>query len=91
MASLEEAWRRKLAAGPTPVNPRQFLRLSMRYLRPHVRREAEVLVYMLLGLALTVVFPFAFRRLLDSAIPVAGSRRLLASSSCSVAPLPSRW
>ena len=47
----------------------QFLRLVTRYLRPHVRREAEMFVYMLFGLAFTIVFPFAFRRLLDTAIP----------------------
>lgn len=69
LASLEDAWRRKVAAGPTAVKPRQFLRLSLRYLQPHVRREAEMFVYMLLGLGFTVVFPFAFRRLLDTAIP----------------------
>ena len=47
----------------------QFLRLATRYLRPHVRREMEMFVYMLFGLAFTVVFPFAFKQLLDKAIP----------------------
>jgi ABC-type multidrug transport system fused ATPase/permease subunit len=69
LAALEEAWRRKLASGPPDVKAGAFLRLAVRYLRPHVRKEAEMFVYALLGLAFTVVFPFAFRRLLDSAIP----------------------
>ena len=47
----------------------QFARLALRYLRPHARREAETFVYMLLGLGFTMVFPFAFRKLLDDAIP----------------------
>ena len=69
MAGLEEAWSWKLAAGPPDVRPGQFLRLALRYLRPHRRREAEMFVYMLAGLAFTMVFPFAVRRLFDSAIP----------------------
>ena len=69
MAALEEAWRQKLIAGPPDVKAGQFLRLTMRYLRPHARREAEMFVYMLLGLAFTTVFPFVFKRLLDKAIP----------------------
>ncbi|TMM19437.1 MAG: ATP-binding cassette domain-containing protein [Actinobacteria bacterium] len=69
LAALEEAWRRKLAAGPPDVKTGAFLRLAVRYLRPHVRKEGEMFVYALLGLAFTVVFPFAFRRLLDGAIP----------------------
>jgi ABC-type multidrug transport system fused ATPase/permease subunit len=69
LAALEEAWRRKLASGPPDVKTGAFLRLAVRYLRPHARKEAEMFVYALLGLAFTVVFPFAFRRLLDGAIP----------------------
>jgi ABC-type multidrug transport system fused ATPase/permease subunit len=68
-AALEEAWRNKLAEGTPDVRMGQFFRLITRYLRPHIRREIEMFVYMLLGLAFTVVFPFAFRRLLDDAIP----------------------
>lgn len=69
VAGLEEAWLWKLASGPPDVRARQFLRLAIRYLRPHRRREAEMFVYMLAGLAFTMVFPFAVRRLFDSAIP----------------------
>ena len=47
----------------------QFMRLVTRYLRPYARREAEMFVYMLFGLGFTMVFPLAFRRLLDKAIP----------------------
>jgi ABC-type multidrug transport system fused ATPase/permease subunit len=67
--ALEEAWRQKLAAGGSAMKTGQFLRLAVRYMRPHARREAEMAVYMLLGLAFTIVFPFVFRRLLDHAIP----------------------
>jgi ABC-type multidrug transport system fused ATPase/permease subunit len=69
IAALEERWRRKLHAGPPDIKTGQFLRLATRYLRPHVRREAEMFVYMLLGLGFTVIFPFVFRNLLDVAIP----------------------
>ena len=69
MAALEEAWRRRLTAGPADVRAGRFLRLAGRYLRPHLRREAEMVLYMLLGLVFTMAFPFVFRRLLDSAIP----------------------
>ncbi|HXW32653.1 MAG TPA: ABC transporter ATP-binding protein, partial [Acidimicrobiales bacterium] len=69
MAALEERWRRKLAAGPPDVKTGQFLRLASGYLRPHLRREVEMFLYMLLGLVFTVVFPFVFRDLLDHAIP----------------------
>ncbi len=69
MAALEEGWRQKLAAGEPDMKTGQFLRLAMRYLKPHRRREIEMLIYMLLGLAFTVVYPFAFKKLLDKAIP----------------------
>ncbi|HLN17479.1 MAG TPA: ABC transporter transmembrane domain-containing protein [Acidimicrobiales bacterium] len=68
-AALEEAWRQKLHAGPPDVKAGQFIRLCIRYLRPHKRREAEMFVYMLFGLAFTVVFPFALKDLLNTAIP----------------------
>ncbi len=69
MAGLEESWRQKLAAGEPDMKTGQFLRLTLRYLRPHRRREIEMFVYMLLGLAFTVVFPFVFKNLFDTAIP----------------------
>jgi ATP-binding cassette subfamily B protein len=68
LARLETAWRQDLAAGGR-VRPRQFLRLSLAYLRPHRRKQAEVFVLMLLGLSFTVYFPFASRTLFDQAIP----------------------
>jgi ABC-type multidrug transport system fused ATPase/permease subunit len=76
MAALEERWRRKLDAGPPDVKTGQFLRLAARYLRPHARREAEMFVYMLLGLGFTVIFPFVFRNLLDVAIPSGSFSRI---------------
>ena len=69
VAALEESWRQKLRAGPADVKAANFIRLNLRYLRPHVRREIETFVYMLLGLAFTMIFPFALRRLFDKAIP----------------------
>lgn len=68
-AKLEESWRRRLATGAPQVGLREFLHLSLGYLRPHRRKQAELAVYMLLGLVFTVAFPFAFRELLDTAIP----------------------
>ena len=69
MVELELAWRRTLAEGEKRVPTGQFLRMAVHYLRPHVRRQAEIFVYMLLGLAFTMIFPFVSRRLFDSAIP----------------------
>jgi len=69
MAALEESWLQKLRMGAPGIKVSEFVRLNLRYLRPHKRREIEIFVYMLLGLAFTMVFPFAIRRLFDSAIP----------------------
>jgi ABC-type multidrug transport system fused ATPase/permease subunit len=69
MQLLEQKWRTKLETGAAPIKTSRFLRLAARYLRPHVRREIEMAVYMLFGLVFTVVFPFALRRLIDQAIP----------------------
>jgi ABC-type multidrug transport system fused ATPase/permease subunit/pSer/pThr/pTyr-binding forkhead associated (FHA) protein len=69
MAALEELWRQKLRAGPPDVKTGQFLRLATRYVRPHLRREIEMFVYVLLGLVFTVVFPFVLKDLLNTAIP----------------------
>ncbi len=69
MAALEESWRQKLHAGAPDVKLGKFIRLNLSYLRPHVARELEMFVYMLLGLAFTTIFPFALRRLFDHAIP----------------------
>ena len=69
LAGLEEAWRQSLAGRAPMMRTRQFLGLALRYIRPHLRREAEMAVYMVLGLAFTMVFPFVFRNLIDRAIP----------------------
>jgi len=69
LVALEEQWRMELLSGQAGIKPTQFLKLSMRYLRPHLRRQVELGVYMLLGLAFTMSFPFISRQLFDSAIP----------------------
>ncbi len=69
LAALEEQWRHKLLAGAPDVKPGEFVRLAVTYLRPHARREVEMFVYMLFSLAFTIAFPFALKRLFDSAIP----------------------
>ena len=69
LAVIEERWRRGVSEGAPPMKTGQFLQLAKRFLRPHYKRQAEIFVWMLLGLAFTVVFPFAFKRLLDTAIP----------------------
>ncbi len=68
-AALEQAWRKTVAAGEPEVEAAEFLRLSLRYLRPYWRREVEIFAYMLLSLAFTAAFPFVSRRLFDDAIP----------------------
>ena len=78
LSALEESWRYKLAAGPPDVKPGEFVRLAVKYLRPHARREAEMFVYMLFSLAFTIAFPFALKRLFDSAIPSGQLSRVLA-------------
>ena len=69
LAALEQTWQRKVSSRKANVQTGQFIRVAARYLRPHVRRELEMFVYMLAGLSFTMVFPFAVRRLFDSAIP----------------------
>src|SRR5829696_3785104 len=68
-SGLEDAWRRTLQGKEPGVRTTRFLRLTARYLRPHVREQVEMLVLMLIGLVFVVVFPFAYRRLIDDAIP----------------------
>jgi len=68
-AKLETMWRHEVLAGETEVETGQFLRLSLRYLRPYKLRQAEIFVYMLMSLAFTATFPFVSRRLFDTAIP----------------------
>ena len=69
LARLEEAWRRRLVRGEASLDLRSFLRLARRELRPHRRKQAEIWVYLVLGLLFTLAFPFVFRTLLDDAIP----------------------
>jgi len=68
-APIEEAWREKLATGGPKVKTGQFLKLSLRYLRPYKWRQGEVFIYMLFALAFTLMFPFVTRRLFDEALP----------------------
>lgn len=68
-AKLEHDWRQRLARGAPRVKLREFLSLSLAYLRPHRRQQIELSVYMVLGLLFTLAFPFVFRELLDTAIP----------------------
>ncbi len=69
MAQLEDAWRRKTLAGESDVKTGDFLRLSLKYLKPYKLRQAEIFAYMLLSLAFTAAFPFVTQRLFDTALP----------------------
>jgi ABC-type multidrug transport system fused ATPase/permease subunit len=69
LGKLQETWKRQLVTGGSTVKLSAFLRLALDYVRPHKRRQAELWAFMLVGLVFTVAFPFAFRELLDSAIP----------------------
>ncbi len=68
LAALEESWRRTLGRGRA-LGTAQFLRTAATYLRFNLVREAELAAYLLLQLSFSAVFPFAFRRLLNSALP----------------------
>ena len=57
LSALEAMWATSVGAPPPKVKTGQFLRLTVRYLRPYLRRELEVFVYMLLALAFTTVSP----------------------------------
>jgi ABC-type multidrug transport system fused ATPase/permease subunit len=69
LTGLEEDWLESLRAPASKVRTGAFLRLTVRYLRPHLRRELEIFVWMLLALGFTTAFPFVMRRLFDSALP----------------------
>ena len=69
MAQLEQQWRTKVLSGEPDVSTGDFLRLSLRHLRPYRRRQAEIFAYMLLSLAFVAAFPFVTRRLFDTALP----------------------
>ncbi len=69
ITDLEAAWRSHLAGSSGPGGGRSLLHLASTYLRPHWYRELELFCYTLVGLAFIAAFPFAFRTLIDSAIP----------------------
>ncbi len=69
LVALEHQWRRKVIVGEPDVKTGEFLRLSLRYLRPYKLRQAEIFGYMLLSLAFTAAFPFVTQRLFDTALP----------------------
>lgn len=69
LVALEQQWRRKVIVGEPDVKTGEFLRLSLRYLRPYKLRQAEIFAYMLLSLAFTAAFPFVTQRLFDTALP----------------------
>lgn len=69
LAGLEKRWRQSIVGGAGSIPTGQFVRLAMTYLRPYWRREIELFVLSLFGLAFTLVFPFAMRALIDTAIP----------------------
>ncbi len=66
---LEASWRDDHENAPPSVSTTDFLRLSLRYLRPYQLRQAEIFGYMLLSLAFTVAYPFVTQRLFDGALP----------------------
>jgi ABC-type multidrug transport system fused ATPase/permease subunit len=49
------------------------LRLSLGYVRPYLGKQAEIVAYMLLGLAYNATFPLFTRTLLDDAIPASAA------------------
>ncbi|MEZ5250909.1 MAG: ABC transporter transmembrane domain-containing protein [Ilumatobacteraceae bacterium] len=69
MGQLEQLWRRTVMSGQPDVRTGEFLRMSLRYLRPYRLRQLEILGYMLLSLAFVASFPFVTRRLFDTALP----------------------
>jgi ABC-type multidrug transport system fused ATPase/permease subunit len=73
LSALEEQWQQAVAAGSArDIKAGQFLRMSMRYLRPHRLRVVEILLLAGLGIAFsTVALPLATKRLVDSALPTA--------------------
>ena len=69
LGELELAWRGQLARPAPRTRPLEFLMLSVRYLRPYLAREAEIFLYMLLGLGFTMIFPFITRHIFDRSLP----------------------
>ncbi|MCB0992707.1 MAG: ABC transporter ATP-binding protein, partial [Acidimicrobiales bacterium] len=67
--ALEMQWHYGAIEEQHDVKAGEFLRLSLKYLKPYKARQAEIFVYMLLSLAFTAAFPFVSRRLFDDALP----------------------
>jgi ATP-binding cassette subfamily B protein len=67
--AMEHSWRSEVATGEPDVKPAEFLRVSLRYLRPYWLKQLELFVYMLLALAFTAAFPLVTRQLFDVALP----------------------
>ena len=68
-SAVEEAWHRAATMIAPEVKAGEFLRVAVRYLRPYKLKQLEIFVYMLLSLAFIAAFPFATRRLFDTALP----------------------
>jgi ABC-type multidrug transport system fused ATPase/permease subunit len=77
LGPLEHRWMQTVERGGVTVPARQFLRLSIQHLRPYRWRQAESFVYMALGMAFTMAFPFVTRELFDDAIPSGSFDRVL--------------
>ena len=69
LAALDAEWRASLQGPGATVKAGAFIQLSASYLRPHLRRQIEVFVYLLASLAFSTALPFVTKRLLDTALP----------------------
>ncbi len=69
LSRLEMLWRSELARGTVKAEPRAFLRMAAREMKPYWTKQVEIAAWMLVGLGFTTVFPFVFRELVDNAIP----------------------
>lgn len=77
LGELELTWREVLTKEAPTSRPIEFLRLSVRYLRPHLGRQIEIFVYMALALGFTTAFPFITRDIFDTALPSGQFSRVL--------------
>jgi ABC-type multidrug transport system fused ATPase/permease subunit len=78
LGTLEETWLATLRRRPGSGTAFQALfRHLGPYIKPYWRREIEVLVYIVFGLAYSLVLPLAFKYLIDSIIP-SGNLNMLA-------------
>ena len=68
-AALEKRWRGALRkSAPRPGGVGKFLRASLRYLRPYWFKQAEILLYIVFGIAFGQALPLAQRYLIDHAL-----------------------